>query len=182
MEDLYPVLKMAYTDVTVISRQAGMYYCVDTEKDINNVKQRNGQGVLFVHNVQDPRGIDLLSMSFGKSWVAMMYKDKHVEIIDKRDGTILYTFSNISTMSKQNIYNDKCSTLTIKHSDSRLDKLIVIDNKRADILGIYDNVIGIKVDTRSRYEMILRMYDGDNNEIYVGISHNMRGVVLKNEA
>ena len=182
MEDLYPLLKMAYTDVTVISRQAGMYYCVDTEKDINNVKHRNGQGVLFIHNIEDPRGIDLLSMSFGKSWVAMLYKDRTVEVVDKRDGTILHTFNNIISMSKQNIYNDRCSTLTVKSRDNRLDKLIVINNKRAEILGIYDNIISIKVDTRSMYEMILIMYDEDNNEIHVGISRNMRGVVLKNEA
>lgn len=182
MEDLYPVLKMTYTDVTVISRQAGMYYCVDTEKDTNNIKHPSSKGVLYVHNVQDTRGIDLLTMSFGKSWVAMMYADRHVEIINKADGEILYTFTNISSISKRNIYNDRCSTLTIKKLDSDLNKMIVIDNKRAEILGIYDNIIKTKINNRSNYEMILHMYDGDNNKVYVGISRSMRGVVLKDEA
>lgn len=169
MEDLYNVLKMTYTMVKVISRQAGMYLCsdIDIKSDI----------ILYINNEVSPKGIDLLSMSFGKSWIAMLYKNKHLEIINKRDGSVLYTFYNILEISKQNIYDDKCSTLSLLN-DSGEHTLVIIDNKNANIINVYNNILDRRYDSRSQYEIMFKMLDDNGKEINIGINHHMKGVVI----
>lgn len=169
MEDLYNVLKMTYPMVKVISRQAGMYLCSDG--DIRS------DAVLYINNEVSPKGIDLLSMSFGKSWIAILYKNKHLEIINKHDGSVIYTFYNILEISKQNIYDDKCSTLSLLN-DSGEHTLIIIDNKNANIINVYNNILDRRYDSRAQYELMLKMLDDEGKEIKVGINRHMKGVVI----
>lgn len=169
MEDLYNILKMTYPMIKVISRQAGMYLCSDGDL--------RSDTVLYINNEVSPKGIDLLSMSFGKSWVGILYKNKHLEIINKRDGSVIYTFYNILEISKQNIYDDKCSTLSLLN-DYGEHILLIIDNKNANIINIYNNVIERRYNNRAQYELILKMLDGDGKEINVGINRHMKGVVI----
>lgn len=168
MEDLYNVLKMTYPMVKVISRQAGMYLCSD------DIRSNN---VLYINNEVSPKGVDLLSMSFGKSWVAILYKNKNVDIINKRDGSVIYTFYNILEISKQNIYDDKCSTLSLLN-DSGEHTLIIIDNKNANVNNVYNSVIDRKYDSRKQYKLVIRILDNEGREIKIGINHHMKGVVI----
>lgn len=169
MEDLYNILKMTYPMVKVISRQAGMYLCSDGDL--------RSDTVLYINNEISPKGIDLVSMSFGKSWVAILYKNKHLEIINKRDGSVIYTFCNILEISKQNIYDDKCSTLSLLN-DSGEHTLVIIDNKNANIINVYNNILDRRYDSRSQYELMLKMLDDKGKEIKVGINRHMKGVVI----
>lgn len=169
MEDLYNILKMTYPMVKVISRQAGMYLCSDGDL--------RSDTVLYINNEISPKGIDLVSMSFGKSWVAILYKNKHLEIINKRDGSVIYTFCNILEISKQNIYNDKCSTLSLVNDSGELI-LLIIDNKNANIIDMYNNVIERRYNTRAQYELTFKMLDGEGKEINVGINYHLKGVVI----
>lgn len=155
--------------VKVISRQAGMYLCSDGDlkSDI----------VLYINNEISPKGIDLLSMSFGKSWIAMLYKNNHLEIINKHDGSVLYTFYNILEISKQNIYDDKCSTLSLLNNSGE-HTLVIIDNKNANIINVYNNILDRRYDSRSQYELMLKMLDDKGKEIKVGINRHMKGVVI----
>lgn len=173
MEDLYHVLKMAYADVKVISRQSGMYLCSD--------KNDREHSILYVNNEVSPRGIDFLSMSLGKSWAGLLYKDRTLDIIDKQTGSIVHTFTNVSSLSKQNIYRDKYSTLTIRYLGRGQD-LFIIDNRKARVVAIYTDIEGISVDTRSRYELVVKLHDENNKERHVGITYNMKGVLLNDEA
>ena len=116
-------------------------------------------------------------MSFGKSWVAILYKNKHFEIINKRDGSVIYTFCNILEISKQNIYNDKCSTLSLLN-DFGKHTLLIIDNKNANIINVYNNILDRRYDSRAQYELMLKMLDEDGKEINVGINNQMKGVVI----
>lgn len=173
MEDLYPVLKMAYSDVKVISRQAGMYLCSD--------KGGGEHNILYVNNEISPKGIDLKSMSAGKSWVAMLYKDGTVEVIDKQSGNVLQSFNNILFISKQNIYNDKYSTLSLEPKNNGLKKVMIIDNRKANIINIYDNAICRKVDKRGKFELLLSMFDATGKKVLLGIPYSMEDVVLNHE-
>lgn len=155
--------------VKVISRQAGMYLCSDGDL--------RSDTVLYINNEISPKGIDLLSMSFGKSWIAMLYKNNHLEIINKRDGSVIYTFYNILEISKQNIYDDKCSTLSLLN-DSGEHTLVIIDNKNANIINVYNNILDRRYDSRSQYEIMFKMLDDKGKEIKVGINHHMKGVVI----
>lgn len=155
--------------VKVISRQAGMYLCSDGDL--------RSDTVLYINNEISPKGIDLVYMSFGKSWVAILYKNKHLEIINKRDGSVIYTFCNILEISKQNIYNDKCSTLSLVN-DSGEHILLIIDNKNANIIDMYNNVIERRYNTRAQYELTFKMLDGEGKEINVGINYHLKGVVI----
>lgn len=172
MEDLYPVLKMAYRDVKVISRKAGIYLCSD------NLGEKP---VLYINNEVSSKGIDFVSMSLGKSWAAMLYMGGNVEIIDKQDGKVLQSFTEISYISKQNIYNDRYSTLSLSPRNDNLEKLIIIDNKNARIMSEFNNVYGRRVDKRSKYELVLRMYDDTGKAVSVGVEYSMKGVLLDNE-
>lgn len=169
MKDIYNILKMTYPMVKVISRQAGMYLCSD-----DDIKSDT---VLYINNEVSPKGIDLLSMSFGKSWIAILYKNKHIEIINKRNGLVIYTFYNILEMSKQNIYNDKYSTISLLN-DSDEHILLIIDNKNANIINIYNNVIERRYNKRAQYELVFKMLDGNGKDINVGINSHMKGVVI----
>lgn len=155
--------------VKVISRQAGMYLCSDGDL--------RSDTVLYINNEISPKGIDLLSMSFGKSWIAMLYKNSHLEIINKRDGSVIYTFYNILEISKQNIYDDKCSTLSLLN-DSGEHTLIIIDNKNANIINVYNNILDRRYDSRSQYEMMFKMLDDKGKEITIGINYHLKGVVI----
>lgn len=172
MEDLYPVLKMAYRDVKVISRKAGMYLCSDNLGD---------KPILYINNEVSTKGIDFVSMSLGKSWVSIFYRGGNVEIIDKQDGKVLQSFTEISYISKQNIYNDRYSTLSLSPRNDNLEKLIIIDNKNARIMSEFNNVYGRRVDKRSKYELVLRMYDDTGKAVSVGVEYSMKGVLLDNE-
>ena len=56
--------------------------------------------------------------------------------------------------------------------------LLIIDNKNANIINIYNNVIERRYNNRAQYELILKMLDGDGKEINVGINRHMKGVVI----
>lgn len=172
MEDLYYLLKMSYADVKVISRQAGMYFCSD--------KNPNEQGVLYICNEVSPKGMDLLSMSFGKSWVAMLYKDRDVDILDKHNGKVIHTFTNVSYMSKQNIYDDNYSYLLVKYMNDE-KCILIIDNRNAKIIHIYNNVFGIAVDKLKQYELLIKLHDASGKIMQIGVDRHMRGVVLYHE-
>lgn len=142
MEDLYTVLKMMYKHVRVISRQSGIYYCLD---------DKNAKSVLYIRNEVCTREEPVMAITSGKSWMAVLYADGLLEIRSKNDASIMKVFTNIVNMSKQNLYNDRCSTFTI--SDNNTLTLIIIDNLNSVIKGVYENVQDKRVDTRAQYEL-----------------------------
>lgn len=171
MEDLYPVLKMAYRDVKVISRKAGIYLCSD------NLGEKP---VLYINNEVSSKGIDFVSMSLGKSWAAMLYMGGNVEIIDKQDGKVLQSFDEIKYLSKQNIYKDRYSVLTLRPKNTEFEKIAIIDNRKARIIVIYDNIANRVVNNRGKYELVL--YTKDNGAVTtIGLDRNMKGVILNHE-
>ena len=167
MEDLYAVLKMMHKHVRIISRQSGMYYCLD---------DYNSNSTLYIHNEIYEKGSQIVAITSGKSWSAMLYKDNTLEIFNRKDGSLLDTFDNVINMFKKNIYNDTCSTLTLDDKND-YNRVIIINNLEPIIISIYDNVVHREFDDKKPIEFKIKTLNNGVEQL-IGINKQMEGVVV----
>lgn len=171
MEDLYTVLKMMYKHVRVISRQSGIYYCLDNDMNTKNV--------LYVKNEIYTKEETVIAITSGKSWTALLYADGVLEIRNKKDASIMKIYTNVNSMSKQNLYNDRCSTFTVsnKNANDNSVTLLIIDNLNPNIVGIYEDVIDLRVDKRDQYELVFKSYDLGEIKTF-GVNNKMEAILF----
>lgn len=170
MEDLYTVLKMMYKHVRVISRQSGIYYCLD-----NDVNTKN---VLYIKNEIYTKEEAVIAITSGKSWTALLYADGVLEIRNKKDASIMKIYTNVNSMSKQNLYNDRCSTFKVSKADAvNSVTLLIIDNLNPNIVGIYENVVDLRVDEKDQYELVFKSYDFGKLQTF-GVNNKMEAILF----
>lgn len=162
MEDLYDVLKMMYTYIDVISRQKGMYICRD-DKGYR-------KSTLYINNKIYNKDIDIKTVSFGKSWFVVLYRNNTVEIFSKLTGKVLKTINNVEIISKNNIYNNEYSVLNIETLNDKT--LLILNNKEDNIEHEYHNISNINIDSRASEELTLTTED----KRVLKICNDMRGV------
>lgn len=124
------MLNMIYPTVSIISKKKGIYITHDESKNYLIINKDN----ISINE-------EIKTNHIGSSWISVTKLDNTLDIIDKNTGMVLKSYKDVTESSKQNIFNNKYSTLNIRDNKNfHTVRLIIIDNTIAKIIHDIKNV------------------------------------------
>lgn len=170
MENIYDVLRALYHCVIPVSKRQGIYICKDSRStDI---------GDLIVHNNVILTNIAITQITYGLKWFSILKSSGELLVFNKFTGDKIYNEAGIHSVCKNNLYDDRCSTLSLVYKNQDNRSMIILDNVQGIVTDIIRDVTEIHREFKTTEEMYVYTSKGKK----FAIAKHMKGIEIKDEA